>query len=160
MLIIKFLYLIPVLHKISPLDYLSLDGLSEELNTDILSNFFDKSNSISDPSDKSELMSKFHFKYTEIARHCEFVEIHIFENIMEVNDPQLLKPEILEGLKKAFCSTDLAVLVENPEGLYQVYLCHLAILSCTQYFKLLFSFPFSEGINYNNSKKLSLKLIW
>ncbi|EDO15994.1 hypothetical protein Kpol_499p22 [Vanderwaltozyma polyspora DSM 70294] len=153
-LIIKFIYLIPVIHEIKTTEYPELIDLSKELKLETLSNFLDKLRHVTDPSEKSSMIIEFQFRVTEEARLqlCNFVENNIFlntidpKNLKTANTPASYNSKIIDP------SADILLLAKDSSDTERIYPCHISILSRAHYFQVLFSLPFSENHMFRKLK--------
>ncbi|CCF60471.1 hypothetical protein KAFR_0K01160 [Kazachstania africana CBS 2517] len=152
---LQFIYLIPVLHKIKSTDYGILLNLSDEFNTPLLYDFLHKSRHMVDPAEKSTLMADYQYRVTEFARKelRTFVSNNIIANVLEW--PTSTYYDSTSILKLQTCSAypDLLISSVNCSGVRRTYPCHLAVLIRCDYFKIMFSNPFSEKKYYSAEKR-------
>ncbi|CAI4039756.1 hypothetical protein SMKI_09G1660 [Saccharomyces mikatae IFO 1815] len=149
---LKFLYLIPILHQIEPGQYEELINLSSKFKIELLSEFLDKARHISDPTEKSRLMSDYQYKFTEVARKqlLVFVNNCIFGSAIDLVDSaqQVTSPMNCPAYP------DIQLAVKNRNGDTRLYPCHLAILNRAEYFRVMFTNNFKEKVTYVKAKYL------
>ncbi|CCD26382.1 uncharacterized protein NDAI_0H02080 [Naumovozyma dairenensis CBS 421] len=159
-IILKFIYLIPVLHEINPNNFNDLIKLSNLFHIELLPEFLMKVQHMTDPTEKSTLMTEYQYEFTKIARRQLdlFVENRILRNYLVEDDLS----EKLPKLKRRRNSTYSDVLVRASRAIInegeeqneetRFYPCHLAMLFRADYFKLMFLTPFQERTGYEMNK--------
>ncbi|KOG98888.1 uncharacterized protein DI49_2779 [Saccharomyces eubayanus] len=152
---LKFLYLIPILHVIQPEQYDQLIKLSSEFNVELLPDFLDKAKHISNPMEKSRLMSEYQYKFTEVVRKqlLQFVNHCIFNSAIDVVDDR----QQTTSLRDCPAYPDIQLSVRNRSGNLRIYPCHLAVLNRAEYFKRMFTNNFKEKVTYVKAKHISGK---
>ncbi|QLG73754.1 hypothetical protein HG535_0F02650 [Zygotorulaspora mrakii] len=154
-ILVKFIYLLPVLHEIDYEQYSSLIALSREWGMELLAEFLNKAQHILDPSEKSMFMATFQYKFMELAREqlCTFVNDAILKSSIILNSHEELDQGQNIILKECLAFPDVLLMVKNLKDEQRVFPCHLAILSRAHYFKLMFTLPFLERTLYKSQKK-------
>lgn len=151
----KFIYLMPVLHEIEPDDCDCLIKIARDWEMSELENFLCRSRHIADPSKKSTMIAGYQFKFTEDARaqFKRLVDDEILENIHDVGAGDCTNQvSIISRLTDCSAYPDLIVSVEGPLNRKRLFPCHLAILSRSNYFKLMFTLPFTERYTYTSRR--------
>lgn len=152
----KFVYLVPVLHEIDPKDYDCLMSMAREWQIPELEEFLNKVRHVIDPSDKSTMMAEYQFKFTENARRQfkRLVDDEVLGGALDINPQTSLKESgTMEEFTTCSAFPDLIIAVENSNKSKRLFPCHLAILSRSNYFRLMFTLPFLEESVYNSTKK-------
>lgn len=156
-IILKFIYLVPVLHVIKLEDLLFLDQLTKRLDMSLLNSFIKKIKHIVDPPEKSTLMAEYQFKFTMDAKGQlkDFVSNCIIKNSLFLDKVETFDQE--EALH--YCNTfsdsyfpffpDVLVKIKDNEENIHFYPCHLSILKRFDYFNIMFLDPFCELTVYN-----------
>lgn len=155
-IILKMIYLVPILHVIRQEDLPDLEQLTRKLQIDLFSSYLNKVKLIRDPSAKSTLMAEYQFKFTMHAKNQlkDFVNKCIigssFASNCENDDIHTDKLNACELRSKdfSFLSPDVVVKVEDKLGYVQYYPCHLSILKRFDYFGIMFVSPFKELASY------------
>lgn len=150
----KFIYLVPVLHEIDAKDVNSLIDLSTLWGMVELKEFLEQARHVADPSEKSTMMAEYQYRITERAREqlCCFVNDNILRNAVDAGHELSLRSEDIISMFNSSAFPDLVVVVENSQGLKRLYPCHLAILTRSNYFKIMFDLPLAENFAYKQSK--------
>lgn len=152
--IIKFIYLVPVLHEIDQKEYDPLIDFSIRWDMPILAEFLEKARHIYDPTEKSTLMAEYQYKFIELAREqlCDFVNEGILKNTINLPKGEGLKRENILSMGQSAVFPDLILILENSEKQKRAVPCHLAVLSRAYYFKLMFALPLSESSVYARNR--------
>ena len=142
--LMKYIYLIPVLHEINPNNYNALIDNARIFDLPILASFLEKVKHMTDPTEKSTLMTKYQYKFTEAARKKLriFVQAHILAKCETVNT----ESEDIENLY------DIMLQVSNGQT-RRTYPCHLVMLMRAEYFKKMFTDSFQERLIYEQRGK-------
>ncbi|QLL33992.1 hypothetical protein HG536_0F03170 [Torulaspora globosa] len=153
-IVTKFIYLVPVLHEIDARDMNCLIDLSALWGMSELKEFLERVRHVIDPSEKSTMMVEYQHRITERAREqlCCFVNDNILRNAVDVGPNLSLRSQELISMFNSSAFPDLIVVVENSMGLKRFYPCHLAILSRSNYFKIMFDLPLAECFAYKQFK--------
>lgn len=160
--LIKFIYLIPVLHTIKPTYYHVLIEIASALELDDLLDFLNKVKYVTDPSEKSALMLEYQYVFTSIAKKqlSNFVNSHIIQNSILI--PNKITPELLKHLVSCSALPDILIRIKDSNGIQKIYPCHLSVLIRSDYFKGMFLDPFEESTRYfaikNNNTHLDLNI--
>lgn len=150
-LLLKFIYLVPILHMIKHNDYNLLIKLSRELEMENLTEFLNKAKHIAEPSEKSALMLENQYEFTSTAKEQlrQFVDSYIIQNSFCCAD----NPAQEDTIKLSQCEAypDILVSLKGSNGISKIYPCHLSILLRSDYFKSMFLDPFKEFTTYTRS---------
>lgn len=150
--LLKFIYLIPVLHTIKHTYYHVLIEIASILELEDLLDFLNKVKYVTDPSEKSALMLKYQYIFTSSAKKqlSNFVKCHIIHNAILI--PNELTPELLRHLISCSALPDILIRIKDNNGIQKIYPCHLSILIRSDYFRGMFIDPFEEFTSYFTSK--------
>lgn len=152
--IIKFVYLVPILHEISPQEHGILKAFTKKLDIPELAEYLGKVRHVLDPSEKSALIADYQFKFTENAREQlhSFVEDYIigqkyyFQNCDTITETELRK------IKNSSALPDVFIMIKSDRNHGGwLYPCHRAILTRSEYFKTMFTSPFLEASTYSRT---------
>ncbi|CDO93890.1 unnamed protein product [Kluyveromyces dobzhanskii CBS 2104] len=145
-LMLKFIYLVPVLHELKreQLKYISL--LSVKLGFADLLLYLDRTNHVSDPSERASLMNDYQHKFNIYARGQleAYVRENIFENKLSFSDGEDTHLD-WQHLREQPPFGDLVLRFVTSEGEQHAYVCHKSILIRSNFFKLMFSSSFQEA---------------
>lgn len=143
-ILLKFIYLVPVLHTIKHDDYTLIIKLANELEMDNLTVFLNKAKHTADPSEKSALMLENQYEFTSIAKQqlSEFIDSYIIKNSTSVSENSI--QEVVHALSNCQAYPDIMIRVKDGNGNSKIYPCHLSILLRSDYFKGMFVGPFKE----------------
>lgn len=150
-LLLKFIYLVPILHTIKHDDYSFLIKLANELEMDNLAVFLNKAKHTADPSEKSALMLENQYEFTAIAKKqlSEFVDSYIIKNSVSASENSI--QEAIHTLTHCQAYPDMIIRVKDGSGNSKIYPCHLAVLLRSDYFKGMFVGPFKEFTEHAKS---------
>ncbi|QLQ81604.1 hypothetical protein HG537_0F03650 [Torulaspora globosa] len=153
-IVTKFIYLVPVLHEIDAKDMNRLIDLSSLWGMSELKEFLEQVRHVLDPSEKSTMMAEYQYRITERAREqlCCFVNENILRNAVDAGNESSLQSQDLISMFNSSAFPDLVVVVENSHGLKRFYPCHLAILTRSNYFRIMFDLPLAENFTYKQFK--------
>ena len=160
--LIKFIYLVPVLHTIKPSCYNVLIEIAYKLNIKSLVDFLNKDRHIVDLYEKSALMLEYQYIFTSIAKKqlSGFVDCHIIHNSILISNE--LTQELFQSLISCSAVPDILIRIKDSTGFQKIYPCHLSILIRSDYFRAMFVDPFKESARYsmlrNNCTHPDLKL--
>lgn len=155
-LLMRYVYLVPVLHEIKPSQFSALIKLAKLTNFPLLAEFLDRASHTTDPTKKSSLMIDYQYKLTELARD----QLKVFVDAYVINSSVTLNVEdCTEGIEREIeielsndtltrSFPDVMLLVRNGEGAIRLYPCHLAMLIRADYFKSFLSTSFREAVGY------------
>lgn len=152
-LLLKFIYLVPVLHTIKPTDYDDLIPMVKQLEMEELLDFLIKAKHMTDPSEKSALMLAYQYKFTSTAKTqlASFVNGSIVGEAVIIMDHTNDKLIVDSLLYPAY--PDILIQVRDKKGGIKIYPCHLSILTRSDYFKGMFVDPFKELSTYHDCPK-------
>lgn len=144
--ILKFIYLVPVLHELKQDQLKHIHLLSMKSGFPDLLSYLDKTMHVSDPSERASLMNEYQYKFNTDAR--DQLEAYVNENIFN-NGILLTSGEVkdrhLKTLRDLPPFGDLVLKVTTSEGQDYFYMCHKSILVRSNFFKLMFSSSFQEA---------------
>lgn len=146
-LILKFIYLVPILHELKPKHLKAVRQLGKKLCLSDFLKYLDMVDHVSDPSEKATLMTEFQYKFnTDSRTQLEaFVHEKIFSNRVEVGGLTDHKIRLLLGQSDNKSFGDTILIVPTADGREFAYLCHKAILIRSTLFKTMFSSLFLEA---------------
>lgn len=143
--ILKFIYLVPVLHEINHKDYGMMRQFASKLQFENIIEFMDRMQHIVDPSEKSSLINEYQQEFNSIARKQLglFVQEQIFEKRIllhgEISELNLFEKRVDPPY------FDIIIKVESSCGNTFLYLCHKYILLRAEYFKRMLLSSFEES---------------
>lgn len=151
-ILLKFLYLMPILHEMKPTDFASLIKVAETLNLGLLREFLNKARHMTDPVEKSSLMISYQYKFTELARRQlkEFVHEHIINEFIEIDSASPIDYPTITRKRNIDSFPDMYLKVKNINGSTRIYPCHMAMLSRADFFKHMLFNDMQEGTEYSN----------
>lgn len=155
--IVKYLYLVPVLHEVSKKHREDVKSLALLLNLNDLALALDRISHLSSPADISTTIVEFQVKFNEKAKDDLklFVDKYVIGSkiFLEsgLSDTQILDP--IKCLLASPVFADILIKVTDPI-LNQtfIYSCHSQFLLRCDYFKQMFSLPMSENLTLSKSK--------
>ncbi|CCE64733.1 hypothetical protein TPHA_0I02290 [Tetrapisispora phaffii CBS 4417] len=159
-LIIKFIYLVPILYEIKPLDYSILRKYADHFKLDILSQFIDQIYHVADPSTKSALMIEFQTRITETSRanFNDFLNRYILQSYKEYSTEDTINHEDIHNVISSNCGfPDTIIKVMDFHSKVRFYPCHIAMISRCHYFEMMFALPMSENNQYYFKTKLNFQ---
>lgn len=143
--IIKLIYLVPILHELKPDDLVFIEKFCSKIGFTEVISCLDKMKHTADPSHKSALLNEFQYKLNLNAREQlkQFVHQEIFARkiLIEEHFPF----EHLSNMtgKSPYCDIFLRIQTENGET--YLYMCHKSILIRSDFFRLMFLSSFQES---------------
>lgn len=149
--LLKYLYLVPVLHEVKISQYDELIRAAEYLGLSDLQHYLERVYHIVDPSEKSALMKDYQFKVTEDARDrlTSFVDREIIDKAVIYESECLVDAsDLTNRFTSGTAFPDILLAVTNNRGEIKVYPCHLATLIRLKYFKVMFTHKFMESLLY------------
>lgn len=154
-ILLKFIYLIPILHEIQSQDYEKLIKIANKLHLKLLSEFLNKIRHMKDPTEKSSLMIAYQYKFTELARTQlrNFVKNEIINNYTEIDSISDSWDLSISKMMLNAPFPDIFLTIENTKGLRRIYPCNIAMLSRAEFFKELIVSNFKERLIFEGEKK-------
>ncbi|CCH63171.1 hypothetical protein TBLA_0J01770 [Henningerozyma blattae CBS 6284] len=161
-IILKYFYLIPVLHEIGTNLYDDVIQIANWLNLSLLSASLDKLKHLARPDERANLIVEFQVKFNDMARE----DLRLFVNDKIILNSVLLPStgmeqhvlrKVVSDFKTKGIYPDIYILITNKLGEQRLYPCHLSILLRSDYFKLMFENGFQEFQYYYYDNSLSYK---
>ncbi|KAL6950902.1 hypothetical protein ACO0QE_000184 [Hanseniaspora vineae] len=147
-LLIKFMYLVPILHMITPSQIKNMIALSKKFYFVELREFLQKLQFTNEPKAKSALMAEYQYKFTENSREdlSQFVKSNILANRVTVGCVDEMPLNDLYDFSAAGPFCDCFVRYQDKEKkIYYLYPAHKAILIRSDYLKTMFCSTFLES---------------
>ncbi|AET39524.1 uncharacterized protein Ecym_4485 [Eremothecium cymbalariae DBVPG len=152
-LVVKFLYLIPVLHEVTQHDYKFLKMFCEKLAIPSLAEYINTVNHFIYSSKKRTYINELQFKFTEEAKSQlrSFMVNNILKKKISTEDYRDIPDNELNSMRDGGSMMDIFLLVKTGEYSGYIYPAHRSILMRAEYFKVMFTSPFSESAGYKRT---------